>query len=365
MVKIALDAGHGIHTPGKRTPDDEREWRFNDKVLRSAKAELEAYKGVEILRVDDPTGERDVPLKERTNKANEWGADVYVSIHHNANTGKWGTWGGTETYVHESKPKDSVKLAEIVQPLLAEAYGLRNRGVNNANFHVLRETKMTAILTEGGFMDSKTDIKALRDDNKLARAGLAIAEGVAKYFDLKRSEPPKKPSESKVLYRVQTGAYRNVSNAKAELYRLQKKGYDTYTVKSGNLYRVQVGAYSEKDNARRQAERLKADGFATYITTDSGSPVDIGVKAPPKTSNKLSLPNGVLRRGARGDDVKALQEALNTVYFRVGKVDGIYGAKTFDAVRRFQSVYLPAQVDGIYGPNTKKAIERRLRVLGK
>lgn len=206
--------------------------------------------------------------------------------------------------------------------------------------------------------DCPKQIRAGRDGITWERFVSMVEEELA-------PKPPKKPSESRVLYRVQTGAYRNVSNAKTELYRLQKKGYDTYTVKSGNLYRVQVGAYSEKGNARQQAERLKADGFATYITTESGSPVDIGVEAPPKPSNKLSLPNGVLRKGSKGDDVKSLQEALNAVYFKVGAVDGVYGAKTFDAVKRFQSVYLPTQVDGIYGPNTKKALERQLRSLGK
>ena len=58
-MKIALDAGHGLYTPGKRTPDDEREWSFNNKVLLACKEELEKYKGVDILRLDDPTGKND------------------------------------------------------------------------------------------------------------------------------------------------------------------------------------------------------------------------------------------------------------------------------------------------------------------
>lgn len=63
MVKIAIDAGHGINTPGKRTPDDEREWSLNNKVALAAIAKLNTYQNVQILRLDDPTGKTDVPLK--------------------------------------------------------------------------------------------------------------------------------------------------------------------------------------------------------------------------------------------------------------------------------------------------------------
>ncbi|MBB4826336.1 N-acetylmuramoyl-L-alanine amidase [Sporosarcina luteola] len=97
MVKIALDAGHGINTPGKRSPDDEREWSFNNNVLLACATALQQYEGVQILRLDDPTGKTDVPLKTRTDKANKWGADALVSIHHNALTGKWHSGGGAET----------------------------------------------------------------------------------------------------------------------------------------------------------------------------------------------------------------------------------------------------------------------------
>lgn len=56
-----------------------------------------------------------------------------------------------------------------------------------------------------------------------------------------------------------------------------------------------------------------------------------------------------------------LQRALNAVYFKAGVVDGIFGAKTEDAIRRFQMVYLPYDVDGVYGPNTRKKLEAVLK----
>lgn len=187
MVKIVIDAGHGFNTPGKRSPDDEREWTFNNKVAQYAMAKLQTYKDVEILRVDDPTGKTDVPLGTRTKLANEWQADVYASIHHNALNGKWGQHSGIETYTMDNptaNPK-SIEIAGAIHPRVVMAMGISNRGMKRANFHVLRESTMPAFLTEGGFMDSTVDITKLRDDNYLKAQGEAIAEGLAVYFKLK------------------------------------------------------------------------------------------------------------------------------------------------------------------------------------
>lgn len=193
MVKIAIDAGHGINTPGKRSPNGEREWSFNDKVLRSAVKYLNEYQNVQILRLDDPTGKTDVSLATRTNAANNWGADVLVSVHHNANTGKWGEWTGTETYTYVGSWPQAERLASMVHKRLVKAYGLRDRGLKKADLHMLRASKMTAILIEGGFMDSTIDIKKLRDDKVLDAAGKAIAAGLAVFFNLKKKvvEKPK------------------------------------------------------------------------------------------------------------------------------------------------------------------------------
>lgn len=187
MVKIALDAGHGMNTAGKRTPDGEREWSFNNKVLLACSSRLNDYENVTVLRLDDPTGKTDVPLINRTNQANRWDADVLVSIHHNALNSKWGNHGGVETFTmdHPQANPKSVDIARIIQPKIVKAMGLRDRGIKKKNLHMLRESNMPAILTEGGFMDSLTDIGALRSDAKLKAQGEAIADGLAEYFKLK------------------------------------------------------------------------------------------------------------------------------------------------------------------------------------
>lgn len=195
---IALDAGHGLFTYGKQDPDGIKEWQYNDKVLRAVVKHLnDHYTGFKIMRLDDPTGKVDVPLMTRTNKADNAKADILVSIHHNANTGKWGDWTGTETFVQtplSANPK-STALAKAIHPRLVKAMGLKDRGIKPNNLHMTREPNMPSILTEGGFMDSRVDIKVMRNDAKLIEQGKAIAEGIADYLNLpKKAQPePVKP----------------------------------------------------------------------------------------------------------------------------------------------------------------------------
>jgi hypothetical protein len=308
MAYVALDAGHagfGV-TPGKRTPDGEYEWNFNNKVLLAAKAKLE-YNGVKVLRVDDPTGKTDVSLSTRTTRANNAGVGLYVSIHHNANTGKWGTWTGTETFTYEGSNPNSERAAREIHPRLVKAMGLRDRGMKKANFHVVRETKMAAVLTEGGYMDSSIDIKKLRDDKVLKAAGEAIADGIMAYFGITpKSAPAPKPQPAPTnLYRVrktwadadsQIGAFGELENA-IDLAK-SKSGYRVYDEKGNQvypevekaptqMYRIrkswadassQIGAFTELENAKEVAD--KNPGYTVY--DNAGKAVYTYVKPEPQ-----------------------------------------------------------------------------------
>lgn len=93
--KIALSAGHGRYTAGKRCmkaldAKQTREWVLNSRIADKIEKLLADYTGWELLRVDDRTGTKDIPLYTRTKSANNWGADLYLAIHHNA-----GICGGT------------------------------------------------------------------------------------------------------------------------------------------------------------------------------------------------------------------------------------------------------------------------------
>lgn len=198
VLRVAGCAGHagfGV-TAGKRTPAGEYEWDFNNKVILAFEEALKQYEDVVFLRTDDRTGRKDISLDDRVDKANRWGADLYISFHHNAYLARWGTWTGTETYTNLGSWPDAERLAGYVHSRLVEAYGLKDRGLKKANFQILRETKMPSILVEGGYMDSTIDIKKLRDDKVLSAAGYAAAAGVAKYAGLKQkatAKPPTKP----------------------------------------------------------------------------------------------------------------------------------------------------------------------------
>lgn len=192
MVKYAIDGGHALGTPGKQSPDGVKEWTYNNEIVKAAIAELKTYEGVEVLRLDDPTGKRDVPLTERTNKANAWGADYLISYHNNAMLNKgWGTHTGTETFTQTGvNSKATLDLAKAVHNGMVRAFGLKDRGLKTANFAITRQSKMPACLTEGAFMDSSIDIKKLRDKNVLKNAGKQSIIEVAKIHKLKKKATP-------------------------------------------------------------------------------------------------------------------------------------------------------------------------------
>lgn len=83
-----------------------------------------------------------------------------------------------------------------------------------------------------------------------------------------------RPQPEKVLYRVQTGAFRNKAGAEALLQQVKAKGFDTYMLKVNGLYKVQVGAFAQKSNAITMAAKLKAAGFSTYVVSGGGKSVE-------------------------------------------------------------------------------------------
>lgn len=83
-----------------------------------------------------------------------------------------------------------------------------------------------------------------------------------------------RPQPEKVLYCVQTGAFRNKAGAEALLQQVKAKGFDTYMVKVNGLYKVQVGAFAQKSNAIAMAAKLKAAGSSTYVVSGGGKSVE-------------------------------------------------------------------------------------------
>ncbi|XEC95436.1 N-acetylmuramoyl-L-alanine amidase [Paenibacillus tarimensis] len=185
--RIALDAGHGPNTPGKRSPDGTLgEFQFNNAVAGYTADLLAVYDGVEILFTH--AEDRDVPLATRTEVANGWEADIFVSIHANASGDAWSGMRGIETYVHTTRPAAAVKLANAVHRQLIRQTGLINRGIKSADFHVLRETKMTAILVECGFMTNREEVELLKSDAFRRTCAESIAAGIVETYGLSKTE---------------------------------------------------------------------------------------------------------------------------------------------------------------------------------
>ncbi|MET1029711.1 N-acetylmuramoyl-L-alanine amidase family protein [Domibacillus tundrae] len=173
-MKIVIDAGHGWTTPGKQTPDGMKEYEFNHETALFLRRELT----FDILFVHED--ERDVPLAERVQKANEAYADLYISIHANAFGIGWTKPHGIETYVHSSRPAKALSVANTVQRELIMATGRHDRGVKTANFYVLRKTKMPAILIEAGFMTNQTEAALLKTKAYRKTCAHAIASALQK-----------------------------------------------------------------------------------------------------------------------------------------------------------------------------------------
>ena len=186
-MRIAFNAGHGSGTPGKRSPDGTvREWTINDKVVDELIRLAKDYQGVEVLRIDDPTGARDVPLPERVSKAQSWKADLYVSIHQNAAGSGWSTARGTEVYSYSASSKEATAVAKSVQSQIVSQLRTKDRGVKHAAFWELAKTPMPAILVECEFMTNKDAAAWMKSATYGKQMADAIMDGIARYYGLKK-----------------------------------------------------------------------------------------------------------------------------------------------------------------------------------
>ena len=79
-------------------------------------------------------------------------------------------------------------------------------------------------------------------------------------------QPTPTPTPAKVLYRVQTGAFKSKANAESYATSIGNKGFKTYVKKEGQYWKVQVGAYSVKANAEKELQKLVKAGFGGFIT---------------------------------------------------------------------------------------------------
>lgn len=223
--KVAIDPGHGGEDVGAEGARSIQEKSLVLDLARQVKDSLQEA-GVEVLL----TREEDifVPLYERTQMANQAGADLFVSLHMNAARAR--TARGSEVYFltlgqgdvdaqkvaalencecegagnisgnplldsvlqdlsQKAYLQESERLAVAVQNQLNRLGGIRERGVKQAPFAVLRGAAMPAVLVEVGFISNPKEAGKLQDPAFLKKAADSIAMGVRRYLAAGTSTP--------------------------------------------------------------------------------------------------------------------------------------------------------------------------------
>lgn len=191
MLKIAIDTGHGLTTAGKEVPSymgygKIKEWTLNNRITRALIDLLEGY-NVETLRLDDPTGNKDIPVKDRAKKANAWGAGLLISNHHNA--GINGGNGGGLVVIRKAGDKGFTRsMQKLLYDCILEKTGLKGNRyeplAEYKNLILLNTAKMPTVLIEHGFMDSPSDMKAIMQDDFSAKSARGIVRFLEKQYGI-------------------------------------------------------------------------------------------------------------------------------------------------------------------------------------
>lgn len=281
MFKIAFCAGHYLQTPGKRLPAEldaaqTREWVLNDRVADYFAKAAAQYADVQTLRTDDPTGQTFVDIPERVAKANSWGANLYIDMHHNA-AGRVFSGGGVCAFSYPGSAQGKKYRDAIYEDVIAAGglKGNRSQPLQEKAFDSLSLTNMPAVLMEYGFMDSTTDAPVILTDAYSKLVAYATMEGIAKAAGLKKLPTVPQPES---------------------------------------------GGYT-------------LEQFIRDVQTACGAAVD-GIAGPETLSKTVTLSAS---KNSRHAAVKAVQKRLYELgYTEVGEADGIAGVKFTAAVTAFQ-----------------------------
>jgi N-acetylmuramoyl-L-alanine amidase len=178
---VIIDPGHGGGDSGAVGPTGLRESDVTLAIGRMAAQALERQ-GIRVVltRADDNT----VPLDERPDVAQRNAGMLFISIHANAN--QIPATAGTETYY---KTPASQVLAAMVQNEIVQALGEPDRGIRIADFYVIVNTSMPAVLVETAFISNPAEERLLRDPRVQERVADAIARAVIRFLATRTTTP--------------------------------------------------------------------------------------------------------------------------------------------------------------------------------
>lgn len=196
--RIVVDPGHGGKYMGAIGVTGAVEKDVNLSIARQVADDLRKMGAwVRMTRHSDrtvgpPADTLDQDLQARVDVANQWPADLFVSIHSNSETGH--SREGMETYHCQRKDPESLRLASDIMADMSASLPVSVRGVKPANFYVIKNTSMPAALVEVAYLSNPTDEAKLKDPAFRKEAAQAIAQGIGDWFDGVNAPPQGDPT---------------------------------------------------------------------------------------------------------------------------------------------------------------------------
>ena len=192
--RIAIDPGHGDPWPGAVAPNNGlKESLVNLAVARDLAAILESHGALPVLtRTTDAALAPDslsADLAARVKIAEANSAEVFVSIHHNADIKPRSRRNDLEVYYKVFEDGPSLDLAQHMTLELARRYRVDAKGKRllPGNYKVLRESSLPAVLIESSYMTNRPNARRLAKARTIHEEAAAIAAGLAAYF---AADPP-------------------------------------------------------------------------------------------------------------------------------------------------------------------------------
>ncbi len=173
---VVVDAGHGGHDPGAISATGYYEKNINLRVAAKIARRLEANGvGVVMTRWQDTYPE----LEERAALANDRNADLFVSIHADSEPSK--SVQGFTIYVATGASWGARQAAQAISEAMSRT-GAETRGIREADYRVLVQTRGPAVLIELGYLSNAWEASRLRDDDYQDRLARAIVDGIQAYL---------------------------------------------------------------------------------------------------------------------------------------------------------------------------------------
>ena len=300
-MKIAVRGGHNFNVPGSRGLIDEttEDRKIKDSLIKYLKSI-----GHNVLDVTPPDS-YNTPISDLyygVNKANSWGADLFISCHFNNAYRNYNGALGSEVLVYGS----SFKEANSAMAALA-SLGFKNRGVKSEpTLYELRNTTMPSMIIETCFVEATEDValyKRLGPD--------LISKTIAEYISGKKV--PSTPDNN------------TPNNSNKELWEVSI---------SGDIVKELQRELNKQVNAN-----LVVDGYFGTATL-----------------NKCII----VMEGDSGNLTKIIQKRLIALKYSVGSygADGIFGSSTKNAIIKLQK-NRKLTADGIVGKNTWRELFKK------